>query len=56
MLLGQHWITLGELVHASFILINLLPDGLVHIPAILRTHTSKLTSLSSRKHTSDNVS
>ena len=33
--------TLGELVHASLVLVNLLPDGFVHIPAILQVQSAK---------------
>ena len=39
--------TLSKLVHASFILINLLPDGLVNIPPILHT-VQELISLRTR--------
>lgn len=36
---SSRWcVTLGELVHASLVLIDLLPDSFEHIPAILQAH------------------
>ena len=43
MLLGSRLcVTLGELVHASLVLINSLPDGFVHIPAILQIQSGRV--------------
>ena len=40
--------TLSKFVHASFILINLLPDGLVNIPPILHTAQELISSRTRR--------
>lgn len=36
--------TLSEFVHASFILINLLPDSLVDVPPVLHTAHKAISS------------
>jgi hypothetical protein len=41
--------TLSELVHASFILINLLPDSFVDIPPVLHTARKPISSSETRE-------